>query len=436
MIKVPLEQHLNIPVTTTLGSVVERTDIKSSLGPFRTLPDYITTYPKNVVNALSSLYVEYNRVFTFLVAANREWETDYRYCMVDSNGSTNWCVQIDMVGLPESFLKQTSDMSEETIRNLLRHQIFEIENSIAMYQLLENLFPRNGCDSFFKTHFRAMLNSLRQRFGNPIALLAVTKPKYDAMLETEFGKCPGEPLTDEEVKELSGFDTFFSPEQFRNYLDVNNGQCKHLLYTRSSDPVDKLKNPDIVVDHPLLSNTTMRQAIKTNTLTLNVDAPEMEYARRINDTKEYMPKMGMAFPITSIENLYSSQFGEYLRTQGVNPDDVTSGRATIRCKPAKGTYGCYGHVSGVLNGDSRNKLKRNIRRRGHYLVQPEMATPTITNMTNGTKYTFIDRNFFGIVNGHPEFLGGVRNLVPVETDEAREGRIHGNSSAVYAEIVG
>ena len=56
-------------------------------------------------------------------------------------------------------------------------------------------------------------------------------------------------------------------------------------------------------------------------------------------------------------------------------------------------------------------------------------------MDDGITYTFIDRIFFGKMDGCPEFLGGVRNLVPMDTEEVRRGRIHGNSSAVYAEIV-
>ncbi len=391
-----------------------------------------------VIEALYNLYKEYNRAFTYLVAANREWETDYSLCMLDGI-PVNHCVQIDMRGLHRTDLEKLAGMPEIAVRGILRKKIFEIENSIAMYQLLEKLFSRNGKDSLFKTRFRAILNNLRQKFGKPIGLLALTKEKYDAMLSSEFGKLHGEQITDWEVKDLSGFDTFFGPQQFRNHLIVNNGQCKYLLYIRSSDPVYKLKKPDLVVNHTLLSDSNMRREIKANALTLNVDAPEMEYAKRINDTKDYMVEMAMAFPVTSIEDLYSDRFKTYLIAQGIDPKDVASGKAAIRCKPAKGTYGCYGHISGsLINRDFRRELKKNLNLRGNYIAQPEMTTSVVINTdsrdTENKEYAFIDRIFLGMIDGHPRFIGGIRNLISTKTVEARKHRIHGNHSAIWAEI--
>jgi hypothetical protein len=194
--------------------------------------------------------------------------------------------------------------------------------------------------------------------------------------------------------------------------------------------VSKLRYPESSVTHPLLSDSGIRRLIRENTLTLNVDAPEMEYPNRINDTKEYMAPMSMAYQITAMEDLRPSAFQTYLRTQGFDKPAAVM----LRCKPAKGAYGCYGHVARVMS-DGEKALARGLSLRGDYVVQPEMRTPTITNATDGITYTFIDRVFLGMVNGHLEFLGGVRNLMPVESIEAREGRIHGNSSAVYAEIV-
>ncbi len=423
------DRHVASMATDMLGNVVERTDIQSSLGPFRTLPDYTTTYPEVVLEAMRNLYNEYNQAFAPLVAANREREMDYQHCM--SGGvPINWCVQIDMVGLPETFLQEAAGMPEEVIREILRSRIFEIENSIAVYQLLENFFSRNGRDSFFKTRFRATLDDLRRRFGRPIALLAVTQPKYNVMLESEFGKRIGEQLTDAEVRELSGFDRFFGPSEFRNYLGSSGGQCGYLLYVRASDPVSKLRNPKSPVRHPLLNDSEMRRIIRENTLTLNVDDPKMGPERRINDTKEYMAPIGMAFQIRTMSDLHSPEFEAFLRAQGFDNPKA----AVLRCKPAKGTYGCYGHVAKIMREGS-NALAQGLKEWGDYVVQPEMATPVIINRTDGTAYTFIDRNFLGMVNGCPKFLGGVRNLMPMDTIEARKGRIHGNASAVYAEIV-
>ncbi|MEK7083897.1 MAG: hypothetical protein AAB932_01550 [Patescibacteria group bacterium] len=423
-----LDRPISSPAIAALGNTVERTDIRSSLGPFKVFPHYKITYPEVVIDALGNLYDEYNTAFAPLVVANREWKTDYTYCMPDGV-PINWCVQIDMVGLPDAFLQQTAGMSEEAAREILRHEIFEIENSIAMYQLLENFFSRNGQDSFFKTRFRAVLNDLRQRFGRPIALLAVTDEKYHAMMASEFGNGYG--LSDAEILDLSGFDRFFSPGEFRRHVEGNGGECKYLLYARTSDPVSKLRNPGSLVMHPLLGNSEMRRIIKQCAITFNVDNPVWPIgdSQRINDTKEYMRPMRMAFQIATMEGLRSPEFQTYLHTQGLKPALVK-----LRCKPAKGTYGCYGHVAGV-SIDGKKALARGLKDWGDYVVQPEMPTPVITNATNGTAYTFIDRNFFGMVDGRPVFLGGVRTLMPMDTTEAREGRIHGNSSTVYAEIV-
>ena len=425
-----LDRHASEAAFASLGGVVVRTDIRSLLGPFQTLPGYVTKYPEVVVEAMGNLYSEYNRAFTPLVAANREWETDYQYCLGDA--PINWCVQIDMVGLPETFLEEVGGMPEGIVREILRKGVFEIENSIAMYQLLENLFPWDERDSFFKTCFRALLDGLRRQFGRPIALLAVTEPKYRIMLESEFGRRVGACLTDAEVKELSGFDRFFDPYEFSHYLTSNGGKCKYLLYVRASDPVIKLQYPSFLVTHPLLSDDVMRRLIKENALTFNVDNPDWPVgdSRRINDTKEYMSPMGMAFPIKDMAELYSPEFETFLRAQGCAKPKA----AMLRCKPAKGTYGCYGHVARVMR-DGSKALARGISQWGNYVVQPEMTTPVITNTDDGVVYTFIDRVFFGMVDGRPKFLGGVRNLMPTDTEEVRKGRIHGNSSAVYAEIV-
>jgi len=425
-----LDRYASEPAVASLGNVTVRTDIRSSLGPFQTLPGYVTVYPDVVVRALMNLYDEYNHTFTSLVEANREWNTDYRYCLGDS--PVNWCVQIDMVGLPETFLEEVSSMPEGIVREILRKGIFEIENSIAMYQLLENLFPQDGRDSFFKTRFRLFLDGIRRQFGRPIALLAVTRQKYDGMLEAEFGKRMRGCLTEMEVGELSGFDRFFDPYEFRSYLAANSGRCDYLLYVRASDPINKLQYPSSLVEHPLLSDGETRRVIKENAITFNIDNPGWSTGdfRRINDTKEYMPPMGMAFLIKEMADLLSPEFETFLRAQGYAKPKA----AMLRCKPAKGTYGCYGHAAGIMR-DGSKALARGLRQWGDYVVQPEMVMPVITNTDDGVIYTFIDRVFIGTVEGRVEFLGGVRNLMPADTEEARKGRIHGNSSAVYAEIV-
>ncbi len=405
-----------------LGNVITRTDIRSSVGPFHVLPDYKIRYPEAVIKALGELYAEYNRAFGPLMEANREWPEDYRYCMSPDGSPINFAIQIDMVGLTQEFLDAASSMNADDIREFLRHHIFEIENSLAMYTLLEGGFSRPDFVSFFKGRWRKTLAKLRKRFGKPIALLAVTHEKYNAMRATEFGKTDemGEKsLSDAEVQELSGFDCFMGPASFRQHLMANDGKCGYLLYARTSDPVTKLKDPRIQVEQPLFADLQMRRIIKEHTLTLNIDDPAWSYwdMRRINDTKAYLPMLGMATRV----------FSEY--------DVASYGTTQLRAKPMHGHYGCYGHVTGnFADGKSRRELRHNIRLRGPYIVQPEMDMPRVTNSVDGISYAYIDRIFFAWMGGRPEFLGGFRDMMPLDSIEAQKLRIHGNESAVWAEI--
>lgn len=202
----------------------------------------------------------------------------------------------------------------------------------------------------------------------------------------------------------------------------------------------------------------MRWIIKAQALTINIDAPLMAYAERINDTKEYMLSMNMAFRVNDFTDIvtpglmahmerghayadYSRErlshgFTEYIHTQGFDIAKVESGEIMLRAKPMKGTYGCYGHVSGSLTDIKfRNSLKSNLRKRGPYVLQPEMRVPVVINTTDGQRYTYIDRNFFACTGGHVRFLGGFRTLMPMDSVEAKKGRIHGNDSTIWAEIL-
>lgn len=402
------------------AQIVTRSDIQSSLTPSYQFKGIRVKYPTAVVAALIALYEEYNRAFAPLVAANREWGADYHYSL-GTDAPINWIVQIDMLGLTNQFLEAAALSNEVSVRDVLRSQIFEIENSWALYQLLGRVCDRDGEPSFYARRTRALQDSIRRRFGKPIALLAVTEQKYGAMRATEFGKSEGEPLPDAEVQELSGFDVFFGPEEFRRQLRSDHGHCRYLLYVRASDPVEKLKNPGVVVKHPLLGDAAMRQVIKCNSITFNVDDPAWAIGdpRRINDTKRYMPLMRMAHEIADEEGLGSLPF---------HPARV------LRAKPVQGTYGCYGHVTGtVADAKFRKGIRRGTRDRGPYLVQPEHEAPTFLNTFDVREYAYIDRVFIGMMDG-PEWLGGFRECLPSDSEEAKAGRLHGNKETVFAEI--
>ena len=446
------------PAVSELGRVEQMTDIRSAIGSILRFPAYKIAYPAVVNEALGQLYMECNRAFGPLVEANREWTTDYQYCVGADGQPVNYLVQIDMVGLSQVFLDAAVGMSVDDVRELLRGVIFEIENSLAMYQILERTFSYGGSSTAFSKCFRASLEEIRVAHGKPIALLAVTEEKYEAMARFEFGVEDGT-VSDALVRELSGFDRFFGPNEFRDYLAANGGEFGFLLYVRSSDPVQKMKKPDTIVNHPLLNDPDLRRVIKANTLTFNVDAPGMEYSSRINDTKGYMAPMGMAFEIAAEDDLLSDQlqahlragnpfdqfvgsrlspdFSAYLRDRGVDPDSVGSGEAWLRFKPMKGAYGCYGHRRGALtDGKLRGRIRRELSARGSYVVQPEMHMPVVVNTTDGQAYQYIDRNILAFADGRPMFLCGFRGLMPADSHEAQQGRIHGNAATIWAEITG
>jgi hypothetical protein len=341
-----------------------------------------------------------------------------------------------MVGLPQHFLDVAAGMPVPKVREILRKHIFEIENSVAMYQTLENLFAEDGQGpSFFKTRWRTVLDGLRTRLDRPLALLALTPEKHALIRASEFGIEGDGPLSDARVLKLSGFDRLFGPDEFLAHLKEHGGECGYALYVRASDPIDKLRHPASVVEHPLLNYPDLRRIIKANSLTLNIDDPAwgIRDNRRLNDTKRYLPHMGMAHAISSESDLFSPEFSNYLYSQSVDREPA---EVRLRCKPAAAAYGCYGHLTGNLQDRKfLEVLRRNMRQRGVYVVQPELAIPQITNAHDGRSYVYIDRCFFATVDGEPIFLGGARNMIPQDSVEAQEGRIHGNHLAVYGQII-
>lgn len=401
-----------------------RRDIPSSLSPFAYLRGYKRFYPGVIIDALSDLYVEYNNAFRPLIEGNRENPTDYQY-LLSATGLVIPCVQIDMVGLPDSFLEQADSISRPAMRELLRGNIFEIENSIAMYALLEGIFSYNGQDSVFKTRFCEALDRLRRKHGKPIALLALTDAKLKAMRETEFDKRDGELLSNEEVKALSGFDRLFGPDEFERYTARNNGDCSYLLFVRASCPIAQLQNPKISYMVPLLLNKDMRRTIKEHAITPNIDPPKRrdDYSGKINDTKEYMESMGMARIVRDYSEVGVVE--GYFRNIGVK---------SVRMKPMLGSYGCYGHERADLAKQGLSqKLAKGLVERGPYVVQPEMCLPRI--VVEGRDYTYIDRVLMAFTESGPEFLTCYRTLMPTESEQVQRGRVHGGKDAVYGEVL-
>jgi len=420
-----------------LGPRIVRHDIDSE-GPYQVHPEYVTRYPETVTKALGNLYAEYNSAFTRVIGDNSEWPTDYQYCFDHNGQPINYFVQIDMVALEEDFLEYSKTAPEEDVREYLRRSIFEIENSLAKYNLLSRIFDDGYNPTYFGNEFRAGLSDLRERFGKPIALLAVTEPKYEAMKVSELGLGIDDTVTNDHVYSATGFDTFLGPQDYKE-LVRNGWQNEYLYYARTSQPIANLRKPGSMMVESLLDDPYYRQQIRANTVTLNIDDPEWGIGdrRKINDTKIYIPLMGMGIEVSSIDELApdSEKLLRLLYEHGYDLSNTDTREIMLRAKPFDDSYGCYGHVRGrVRDKEFKQNLKRGLRERGRYIIQPEFTTPTIVDPASGTGYTYIDRNFFSFTAGRPIFMGGFRSLMPVDTMEAKKGRIHGNGSTVWSPI--
>lgn len=422
-----------------IGRVRPIANVQSTL-PMGRVASHPVRYPAIVVEALRELVGEYNQHFQKLVEANREFATDYRFATNRKGEFVNLLVRIDMQGLPNSFLKAAMQTDQSVVKEVLRHTIFEFENAPAMYQMLQRMFVQSDQQGVFSLGVRRAINDIRQRHQRPVVLLAVTEEKFEVLRGAEFGKKPGEALSSEEVRELSGFDGLMGPKDFREHLEQHAGRCIPLLYVRSSEPPSRLRDPQAAHRDDLLDDAEIRRIVKENAITLNIDGPSQGSDARINDTKAYLEPMGAAFRIRTPEDIRGAQgqlapaFAAYLEARGVDVDEVARGEKVIRAKPMLGTYGCYGHVRGAVNGKFIRQLRSNMLKRGEYVVQPELANPTLFNPSDEQTYTYIDRNFLVYSAGEIRFLGGMRTLMPVDAEEAKQGRIHGSHESIYQQV--
>ena len=301
--------------------------------------------------------------------------------------------------------------------------MFEIESSWAGYHVNSGLLDVYG-RSQYSALTEAMLDGIRTRFGRPIALLAPTEPKYRSMLEHEFACSVDNPPSALDMRATTGFDLVLGPTQFADHVARRNGRSDYLLYVRSSDPIETLRSASAeAVAHPLLADASLRRTIRGATLTVNIDAPDLpkDDPCRINDSKAYLPALGLGSLVTS-----EAELAEVHAALGPGP---------LRVKPMRGAYGCYGHLVGELaDGRFRKAFRAGLRRWGSFIVQREIAAPRIDNSTDGCRYVFMDRVFVGVVDGRRQFFGGHRLYLPADGVEAWRGRLHVGPDTVFATI--
>lgn len=440
-------------------------------------------YPPELIEALIIILNEYTNSFDKMIRVKQG--NDY-YQPASFNGKfVNFGFQIDMRALPPDFLEEAKKMPPLELASFLKKVIYEIENSLAMYSLMRGLFgnfKEYSSKTFLGINFNTALELWKNYHEKKLVLGAVTIEKFESMLMWEFGISPENfgRLSLEElrkrVKLLSGFDDFYGPVQLGrvNLEDV-------ILYMRTSYPISWLKKPE-EISIPLLQDPEKLALIRNRAITFNVDNPkevnflltlqnleivfdkgngfgliitdaqkrhlenlgllhrvikDIFYPTIINDTKEALVLMGIAFPLTRCEdiNLNNPLFREFLESRGENPDNPTM---RLRIKPAWLHYGGYGHKRGRWNEQEfRRRLKKSLQTRGPYVVQPEIPPLIFKNESNKIEYAANDQMFFlyDPLVGEYKFAGGQRISLPVESEEARRGRIHGNRQTVWAEIV-
>lgn len=422
------KEKLKIPVQpgqvemATFGTLTH-VDLHSAMGPFLFAPEYETAIPPSVIAAVGHLVEMNTDAFAHLVPRNTEGDSlAYQHCAVPSRGVVEPFFQVDMVATSSDFLTQAAGEDSSQIAAQLKNRIFEFEPSIAMYELI-HAFGANGD---LGAHFRRDLDVLRLRHGKRIALLAPTAEKFSAVLASEFGLSEHHGLSQEElsdlVKEVSGFDTVLGPDDFIDHLNANDGECEFLLFVRPSDPVAKLKDPTALVNSPLLGDEKLRRIIRRNAITLNIDNPDWGIAdpRKIKDSKAALPLLGMGLSLRNRDQVHKLDLSVGLQ----------------RAKPRGGVFGAYGQKPiDAQNESHRLWLAEQIELRGPYLIQPEMAPLLIIDSSSSRQFLAMDRLFFSMVSGTASFMGGIRILNPVESSNAKHGRLHGSSDMISAPIV-
>jgi hypothetical protein len=275
--------------------------------------------------------------------------------------------------------------------------------------------------SFFGINFDTYLKRLQEYFKRAIFLGTATDDKFFAMLTSEFGLRPEELslLTRERIKALSGFSGFLNPQQVEEFYKRKKDV---VLYMRTSYPKSWLAHPGRATPYsiPLLEDDQKRQWIRERAITPNVDDPRMINflisGLQSGQFRLEKDNEGNIFMVPNFEGFggISPQIindtKEYLVFMGLplitNPDDprikeLYEGGFQFRLKPLLLHYGCYGHLRSLDIGnrfkkinDFVSELRRNMKIRGPYVIQPEIPAYKVSDPNNGD-FEVIHRLFFG-----------------------------------------
>ena len=409
-------------------------------------------YPEQLLKVLWELYQEYNEIFQTLLEKNKESSQDYVNSAFET--PTNIAVQIDMTGMPPKFLSDISSWkySDTELKQFVSSKIFEIENSLAAYSLLRNLWE----SSVFQENFDEQLDKIRATTSKKVKLLVLSEEKYKSVASFDAWFIDDSQDRAATVRANTWFDDLYGPEDILKAKEENE---EALYYVRASLDRAWLKNPDWNFSQDLLSNHELRAYIKRNSVTLNIDNPDSEYDEIVNDSKEYMPAMKMGYRVESMADIFTQEYIDYMQIQkkkgtfewsiyceqlqqyllekSYSLEQIQANWVELHLKPMKVAYWAFWHVSwDFTKSDKRQKLQKELTNRWSYILQPRMRNSECFDETSAEGYIYIDRIFMGIdpLTQSPKFIGWFRNFMPKESQDGKKWIVHGSPKTVYASI--
>lgn len=364
-------------------SIIERDDIPAYF-PNGTKANFLESwnailYPPQILEVLKELFQEYTQVFSRLVQ-NKTKEGNY--CL----SWQNCFIQIDMAGLPSDFLDMVKQgiFSHQELKEILRKSIFEMENSLAAYSLLRSLWDSQ--ENQFWSVMNETLWNIRDEFRSAVVLATLTDEKHAGVLHFDAG-IPKDFWWNIqlEIQKNTWFDDVFSPQDLVTAYKENS---QVILYTRASLDRIWLANPNASTRSWMLDDIEFRKFLRAKSLTYNIDTPD-DAENRLNDTKEYMPDIGMGYIISDIWDIISQDYQAYLSRnkahevfdkeiftdamknflsqQWLSSEEIESGQGELQCKPLLDTYGGYGQVAwSIRDGNMRSKLTKEMKKRKIY----------------------------------------------------------------------
>ena len=426
-----LLSQLNIaaqnPSQVHLGETIQRSEIPSCLGPFNTKAQYHIEMPAKVLKALMEITKEYNSLFSKLVEENLETENAYQYAFdKETQEYINYVFQIDMRALPQDFLITLDSYDLPVIKEVLKRSVFEFEDSLAMLNLLRQQFEING-ESIFRTNLDSVFDSIRDQHSRPIALLATTEEKLSSILACELGVENLSDVSDQTVRSVLGYDTLIGPKEYQSLLKEGR-EKDYLLYVRSSSPVRNLRNPKLEKPKTILDLPEVRRSVLEQSITLNLGI--------LNDTKRSLLDYGLGLMVSDDnyqELINSTQVQELCESYGISEE------LKVRVKPLDETFGCYGHhsmqIDQLSSGKKARSLKKDLKNRGEYILQPEIPSNQIID-ENGDVFNTIHRNFVGYNATEHMYvpIEGVFTMMPANP-KARITTVHGSHKTMYSPVI-